>query len=365
MPRPASPFIALLLAALLIPTTTARVSESSPVASPNLAPAHREVTFASDGMTIHGSLMVPAVTDQGPGALIISGSGPTDRNGNSGSLTTMNTNLNLAATLASQGITSLRYDKLGSGATGLAGIADPAAITASIFLQEASDAADFLASQPEVDPTQIILVGHSEGALFALKLAEQMTAMGTPPAALMLVAPLSIRYLDLLNEQLTSQFDQAVAGQLMTLDDAEALSTELAAIIESLRSTGELPETVTSPVLQAIFNPVNVAFLVEADSWEPSAIAAALPTTLPVLVLLGEKDAQVQVHQVEQLMAGFAEAGNEAASLVLLPEANHLLRDVPGEPNPALDYVDPSLPFSPAAVQAITEFLAIHHLIRS
>ncbi len=366
MSRFISGLVATLIALLLVPATLlAQTPSASPAATPAIGLEDRDVEFVSGDITLHGSLMAPSTaTSPGPGALIISGSGPTDRNGNNPGLATLNTNLNLAETLAAQGVTSLRYDKLGSGVTGLAGITDPAAITASLFLQEAADATEFLASQPEVDPAQIILVGHSEGALFALKLAEQMTEAGTPPAALILVAPLSIRYLDLLEEQLTTQLDQAVAGNLMTADAADATREELTAIIESLRTSGALPETITDSSLKALFNPANVAFLVEADSWDPAAIAADLPADLPVLVLQGEKDAQVMVPQVEHLMAGFAAAGNDQATLVLLPDADHLLRDIPGDPNPALDYIDPSLQFSPGAVEAITQFLADHNLSR-
>jgi pimeloyl-ACP methyl ester carboxylesterase len=362
MRHPIHPALFMAFAVVLLLPTPLRAQ--TPGASPVAATIHdRDVTFESAGLTLHGSLMAPTgITTPGPGALIISGSGPTDRNGNSPGLTTLNTNLNLAETLAAHGVTSLRYDKLGSGETGLAGITDLAAIDASLFLQEAADAAAFLVSQSGVDPDRLILVGHSEGALFALQLAATLTANGTPPAALILVAPLSLRYLDLLQEQITTQLDQAVAGQLLTAEAAAATSAELTAIITSLRATGALPEQVTDPTLQALFNPANLAFLVEADTWNPATIAAELPPALPVLVLLGEKDSQVTVPQVETLMAGFTTAGNDNATLVLLPNANHLLKVVPGTPNPAIDYVDPSLPFDPAAVQAIADFLTRHQL---
>ena len=75
--------------------------------------------------------------------------------------------------------------------------------------------------QPGVDPSKLILVGHSEGALFALALADELTKAGTPPAGLILVAPLSIRYLDLLDEQLSGQIKTAVDGGQLTEDAGE------------------------------------------------------------------------------------------------------------------------------------------------
>jgi uncharacterized protein len=148
----------------------------------------------------------------------------------------------------------------------------------------------------------------------------------------------------------------------MTAEAAEATKAELATIVTSLRATGTLPPTVTDPSLQALFSPVNIAFLAEIDGWDPAALAADLPATLPVLVLAGAKDSQVLLPQVESLMAGFDAANNQQAMLVVLPDANHLLKDVPGAPNPALDYIDPSLPFAPAAVDAISGFLTVHGL---
>ncbi len=329
--------------------------EASPVAG---SPSDEEVTFESQGDTIHGSLMTPAnLTSPAPAALIISGSGPTDRNGNSGGFDSMNTNLNLASTLAGQGVVTLRYDKLGSGETGAGSRSPQDSVDASLFLQEAQDAVDFLAGQPGVDPSRIILVGHSEGALFALKLAEQMSAAGTPPAALILVAPLSVPYLDLLYGQLEDQLDLASANGHLSQEEVDATMAELDAIVESLRTTGALPSEIESDILKPLFNPVSVPFIVEADSWHPAELAASLPGDLPVLILQGSKDQQVTSDQVQVLVDGFAGAGNEHVTLVELPNSNHLLKVVEGEPNAAIDYANPNLPFDPGAVQAIAAFL--------
>ncbi len=328
--------------------------EASPVAG---APTDLDITFESQGDTIYGSLMAPADgASPAPAALIISGSGPTDRDGNSGSLDSMNTNLNLANTLASQGVVSLRYDKLGSGETGFGARSTGEPVNASLFLQEAQDAVAFLASQPSVDPSRIILVGHSEGALFALKLAEQMAAAGTPPAGLILVAPLGIPYLDLLHGQFDDQLAAAVAAGQMSQEDADATMAELEAIIESLRATGDLP-AIESAILQSVFGAVNAPFLAEADAWHPAEIAGSLPADLPVLILRGGKDEQVTVEQVQQLVDGFTGAGNDHVTFVQLPDANHLLKVVEGEPNAGLDYANPNLPFDPGAVRAIVAFL--------
>ncbi|HWV36139.1 MAG TPA: alpha/beta fold hydrolase, partial [Thermomicrobiales bacterium] len=335
----------------------ATAAASPPAASPAASPAattyrDKDVQFTSGPDTIYGSLMAPkSAATPLPAALIISGSGPTDRNGNSGTLTAMNTNLNLARTLADNGVISLRYDKLGSGQTGLGTHTNGEGIDYNLFLQEARDATAFLMSQPGVDPGRLILVGHSEGALFALVLAQELTAAGTPPAGVILVSPLSIRYLDILKDQLEPQFAQAVEGGQMTQQQADDARQELDTIITSLQTNGTLPETVSSPALAQIFSPANAAFLAQIDKIDPAEVAASLPPTLPVLVLHGGKDQQVTAAQVRHLMAGFEQAGNTEATLVELPDADHLMKVITGTPNPAVDYANPDLPFSAKAVE--------------
>jgi alpha-beta hydrolase superfamily lysophospholipase len=93
-------------------------------------------------------------------------------------------------------------------------------------------------------------------------------------------------------------------------------------------------------------------------------VAASLPAGLPVLVLHGGKDEQVSAAHIDHLMEGFAAAGNEAVTRVDLPDANHLLKVIDGEPNAALDYANPDLPFSPDAIAAIEAFLQQHDLAR-
>ncbi len=341
----------------------------TPVASPVAAPlpagvTDTDISFTSGPDTLYGSFMTPSSfspSETHPAALIISGSGPTDRNGDSPGLS-LGTNRNLAVTLAEAGVASLRYDKVGSGQTALASHADGSGLDYELFVQEVQDAVAFLASQPGVDPDRIILVGHSEGALFALVQAKAMVDAGTGPAALILVAPLSVRYLDTMRNQLDAQIATAVAAGQMPQDAGDKTKRELDAIIESLRTTGKLPATIDDPSLTALFTPLNAAFLAQIDALDPADVAASLPSDLPVLVLLGDKDTQITTQEVRHLMDGFARIFNSSASLVILPNANHVLRIVEGTPNPSIDYRNPDLPFSPEAIIAIDEFLASYGL---
>lgn len=125
------------------------------------------VTYTAGGVTIYATFRHPNVQGRDvPAALLIAGSGPTDRNGNSallpGPVDTLKT---VADWLSADGVASLRYDKLGSGQTGLGRYAaDPQSIGIDPFEQEATAALSFLARQHGVDRNRLAVIGHSEGS---------------------------------------------------------------------------------------------------------------------------------------------------------------------------------------------------------
>src|ERR1041384_6699192 len=110
------PHPAAIVMALAVATAT------SAEATPGLVPAaDREVVFTVDGTTTYGTLHVPAhrAGQRLRAALLLPGSGPTDRDGNQPPAVTPHTLSHLAAALDRQGVVTLRFDKYGSGRTGL------------------------------------------------------------------------------------------------------------------------------------------------------------------------------------------------------------------------------------------------------
>jgi len=114
----------------------------------------QEITFTAGQITVHGSLRLPRdARTPVPAAVLLAGSGPTDRDGNTpavpGSIDTLRS---LADMLAMNGVASVRYDKLSTGATGLGPFAsDPSSIGYSDFTDEASAALGFLAARTDID----------------------------------------------------------------------------------------------------------------------------------------------------------------------------------------------------------------------
>lgn len=307
-------------------TTPAKTAEPA-----QLGKDEQEVSFQLGQDKIYGTLLVPAAVSgkKAPAAIIIAGSGPTDRNGNNplvpGKVSTLE---NIAKTLGEAGVITLRYDKIGTGKTGGGSFAaNPSSIDFDIYVKTASAAYDYLKTRPEVDSSKLLIVGHSEGGLITLLLANQIKSQPTAPAGLILAAPLGTPYLQTLRRQLFAQYDEALKVGQTNQTQVDKAKTELDNLIKSLEQNGKYPEKfdLVFPTVQQIFNPTNEKFLAQVSKYDPGQIAAELPKTLPVLIVRGETDVQVIGTDVQHLYEGFQKAGNTNASLKEVPAVGHVL----------------------------------------
>ncbi|WP_407705840.1 alpha/beta hydrolase family protein [Streptomyces niveiscabiei] len=161
----------LTAAVLAFAAAAATVTATPAEAAPDLAPAaDREVVFTADGITAHGTQHVPEhrAGKRLRAALLLPGSGPTDRDGNQPPVSTPDTLAQLADALAGDGIATLRFDKYG---TGLGAYRDhPERLDCPAFVRQTRAAYEELRDQPETDPHALLVVGHSEGALTATDL---------------------------------------------------------------------------------------------------------------------------------------------------------------------------------------------------
>ena len=92
-----------------------------------------EVTFVADGLTIYGTYRHRADSPPGPAALLISESGNTDRNGDNAVAGKIGTLRAIAGLLSDRGVASLRYDKVGTGRTGLGPYASRPSMSAARY----------------------------------------------------------------------------------------------------------------------------------------------------------------------------------------------------------------------------------------
>lgn len=313
------------------------------------------VSFSVADMTVYGTLRHPAGHGRAvPGALLIAGSGPTDRNGDSAAMPgQVDTLRNLARALSDDGVASLRYDKLGTGQTGLGPYAtDPTKVDIGVFQDEATAALNFLAGQSGIDRTHLMALGHSEGALYAMMLAT--AAPGTAPAVqtLGLVEPASRRILDHVSEQAHAQADAAVRSGRVTAARAAENTAAIDDAIREFRATGQVPPD-EPPGLRPVINATNAHALSQEDAIDPAALAAKLPRDMPVLVTCSDADLQITCQDVDSLVSGLTNAGTKT-DYVHLTGVDHVLKEDASR-TPA-NYAKP-LPFSTQLVGALASFL--------
>jgi len=315
-----------------------------------------KVTFSSGSMTVYATFRHPKdETGLVPGVLLIAGSGPTDRNGNSsqipGPVDTLKT---LADWLSDDGVASLRYDKLGSGGTGLGPYAaDPSSIGISVYEQESRSALQFLAKVKVINDRELGVFGHSEGALFALLLATGHAGAAPPIHALGLFEPLSQRYLDLLTDQVNAELKLQVHSGAITKTVEKTVEHDLSKAVTQLRTSGTVEANLPYG-LASLLNPTNARFWAETDKFDPETLAGEVTNGTPVLLTCSNDDVLVTCGEVERVARGFA-SSSAHLDFVHLLGVDHVLKvdaSLTGS-----NYAK-NLPFSPQLKVALRAFVA-------
>jgi hypothetical protein len=287
----------------------------------------RELTFASGALQLAGTLTLPDGVERPPIAVIVAGSGPTDRNGNQGQRLRTNTYTQIAWGLAQAGIASLRYDKRVLPAT-----KGQVILPEMTFDDFVSDVGAAIAAVRDGHP-KVVVIGHSEGGSLGIRAA----ARGVPMDGLVLVSTPGRDMTTILHEQLARQVD---AATLTTFDSA------LARYLRG-EDPGELP-----PGLRPLVAPVNRRFMQGWATLDPTTELAGV--RVPVLIVQGDKDIQIRVADAQALKAAKAEA-----QLFIVPGATHTLKaasdTLVGMQAPT--YINPALPLVPGVVDTIAAFV--------
>ncbi|MCX2931831.1 hypothetical protein ORI20_16235 [Mycobacterium sp. CVI_P3] len=310
-----------------------------------------EVTFVADGLTVHGTYRHQHGDQREPAALLISESGRTDRNGDNNVAGPIGNMRQLAEYLSDHGVASLRYDKVGTGQTGLGPYADhPADVGSAVYTAGAKSAVRFLAEQPRTDSDHISVYALGEGTIHAMALADDTSTDAPRIHSLGLLQPLAGRYLDLITDRVRTDMAAAVKGGQKTQQQADQVIGEWNAAVEQARTKGTVPAKLPES-LSAILNPGNVKAVVEADAIDPLELAARIPAGTPVLVTCSDSDGQANCANMKPFTDALA---HTSLTLVTLKGVNHVLRDDPTDN--VGNYAKPG-PLSPQLTAALDTFV--------
>jgi hypothetical protein len=289
----------------------------------------RDVQIETDLGVLAGTLTIPESESPRASALIIAGSGPTDRDGNSRGLPGNNNSLRyLAECLTRLNIASLRFDKrlIGGSASSLLAESD---LRFDTYVDDAVLWAQFL--QRQID-APVYIVGHSEGSLIGLLAASKIEVAGVISIA----------------------GSGRPASQVILDQIRERLPPDLLAETETILSRLNNGQTVSSPPpeLNALFRENVQPYLISWFQYDPASVVAELD--VPLLLLYGSTDIQIDIADGERLLA----AGT-TASLKIIEGMNHVLKMVGPDTNEQIEsYSDPELPIADELVSEIDAFVA-------
>lgn len=296
----------------------------------------REVVIACDWGDISATLNTPEAGCD-VAVLIVAGSGPTDRNGNSGQSLNTYTYKMLSDNLVKGGIAVLRYDKR---AIGRSRLNDPATIPNLVFGDFVDDAArcvDYLHSEGF---KKVVVAGHSEGGEIALHLAlrEDVAVDG-----LVLLCCPGFPMDQILNAQLSAQLVPQHVGLMVTATT----------IIKRIKAGESVPVESIPQELLSLFHPSVQPFLSSSMAFDPAELMSRVEQQ--TLVISGGRDIQVTKENAERLMAG-AKRGEH----IHFEQMTHILKDA--DTNDRIQqlvnvYVNANLPLTEGLSETIIKFV--------
>jgi pimeloyl-ACP methyl ester carboxylesterase len=350
-----------------IPAEPTRIPSPSEIEREPVLYRDHAVVLENGDITLSGTLSLPVAEGPHPAVVLITGSGPQNRDEEIFGFQPFRL---IADHFARVGIAVLRMDDRGvDGSTG-----SVSESTSADFAGDALVAVDYLTNHPAIDASSIGLLGHSEGGIVAPMAADRSDDI----SFLVLLAGTAVTGSEVLLEQgeLIARANGAspeaveqqkasqrrLFGLLRSNASDEELSAELDRTIregvesmpperrEAIRDLDQFVATQVAPQLASMTSTWFRAFL----DYDP---AEALRTTsVPVLALFGELDLQVPPAQNREPMArALAEAGNTDVTIEVIPGANHLFQvAITGNPR---EYLTLEKEFVPGLLDRISSWI--------
>ena len=288
-----------------------------------------EVILKTSTGEIYGTLAIPNNVKTSPVVLIIAGSGPTDRDGNS-PIMGLQTNAYkmLSEGLAKKGISSVRFDKRGIAKSKLA-MTSESDVRFETFINDVVAWIALLKSDNRF--SKIYILGHSEGSLIGMIAAEQTNTSG-----FISIAGAGKSADKILQEQLKTKLPP------LLLDESNK-------ILDSLK----IGKTVSNvnPSLVSLYRPSVQPYMISWIKYDPAKEIGKLK--IPVLIIQGTTDLQVTVDDSKSLSAA-----NTNAKLLIIENMNHTLKESDSDIQKNMaTYNNPDLPLKEGLTDDIVNFI--------
>ncbi len=311
----------------------------------------QEVTFSgAEDFQLSGTLTLPdrAAEDEEAafvGVLLLPGSGPTDRNGNQPPRLLTNLLRDLAHDLAEAGVATLRFDKRAClvyherwPRGSLEALND--FFDWPHFLNDAAAALRFLQEHDRVDRERTIILGHSEGGLIALQVAEMLgedhEAGAAPPRGLILAGTAGRTLDHLLREQISRTAARVVTDEAQL----ERIMKDLERAMSAVKDDEPMPDDL-HPMLGTLFSPAARNVIRAYLTVDPLSYARTYDG--PVLAVNGQFDAQVSAEvDLKRLREALESRESGSVTARVIPAASHNFKIVESPDDPG--FVGPVSP---------------------
>jgi pimeloyl-ACP methyl ester carboxylesterase len=304
----------------------------------------------AQGNKLAATLTIPSGKGPFPAVVLITGSGPQDRNE---SLLGHKPFLVLSDYLTRKGIAVLRADDRGVGkSTG-----EFSGATTADFATDTEAGIAWLKTRPEVNPKMIGLIGHSEGGIIA-----PMVAARNPDVAFIVMLAGSgvpgdeiiVSQAELLAEAAGQSHEQAMKAAQKQRRILNVVKQDIddAALDKQLHE--ELAGEMSDAQIGAIIQQLNIRWLRYFITYDPAT--ALRKVSCPVLALNGAKDMQVPPKQnLPAIRKALEAAGNKNFEVDELPGLNHLFQTAKtGAPS---EYSEIEETMSPVVLEKITTWI--------
>ena len=280
-------------------------------------------TLVSIDQEIQGTLLSPKKQKNTPLAILIAGSGPTNRDGNQAHL--KNNSLKyLAEGLAEKEISVFRYDKRIIAQMNKGTVQED-----KLTFEDGVNDALLVVNYFKKKYKNIIIIGHSEGALIGILVAQK-----TPVSKLISLSGAGSNSAALIEEQIKK--------------NAPQLKEEAQKVLNLLKK-GEQVDNI-SPYLAPVFRKSVQPYLISWFKYDPTKEITKMK--IPVFIIQGTNDLQVERKEAQLL-----KEAQPKAQLLFVEGMNHILKEVKTIEENQQSYLNPDIPTSPKLIEAIAQFI--------